>query len=75
MSLHIQQMCAPQIPVKDFTYAFFSNSLHDMECREVLIDKLYEILSENGRLAIIEFKPETSFGPPHPIRISADWPN
>ncbi len=60
-----------QIPVKDFTYAFFSNSLHDMECWEELIGKLYGMLPEGGRLAVIDFKPETPFGPPH-ARIAAD---
>ncbi|MCL4344125.1 MAG: methyltransferase domain-containing protein [Nitrososphaerota archaeon] len=60
-----------QIPVKDFTYAFFSNSLHDMECWKDLIGTLYGILPEGGRLAVLDFKPDTPFGPPH-ARISAD---
>ncbi len=60
-----------QIPVKDFTYAFFSNSLHDMECWEQLIGELYGMLPNRGRLAVIDFKPETPFGPPH-ARIAAE---
>ncbi|MEM0146802.1 MAG: methyltransferase domain-containing protein [Conexivisphaerales archaeon] len=60
-----------QIPVKDFTYAFFSNSLHDMECWRELIGKLHDMLPEGGRLAVLDFKPDTPFGPPH-SRISAD---
>jgi len=60
-----------QVPVKEITYAFFSNSLHDMQCWEELIGKIYNILPEGGRLAVIEFKPDTPFGPPH-SRISPE---
>lgn len=66
----IADLCL-QIPVNDFTYAFFSNSLHDMECWKELIGKLYNLLPEGGRLAVLDFKPDTPFGPPH-ARISAE---
>jgi ubiquinone/menaquinone biosynthesis C-methylase UbiE len=60
-----------QVPVKGITYAFFSNSLHDMPCWEELIGTIYNILPEGGRLAILEFKPDAPFGPPH-SRISPE---
>ena len=51
------------------TFVFMSNVLHEVDDRGLFIDKLREILVENGKLAIIDWvKKESDFGPPreHP---------
>ncbi|MDP7974628.1 MAG: class I SAM-dependent methyltransferase [Thermoprotei archaeon] len=49
-----------------FTHAFFSNSFHDMGCRD---DILSSIRNAGAKLTVVEFKPTTPFGPPSFIRI------
>jgi len=55
--------------VDHFTHAFFSNSFHDMRCRESLIE---EISHQTAKVTFVEFKPWTPFGPPPFRRISKE---
>ncbi|MGC8631786.1 MAG: class I SAM-dependent methyltransferase [Thermoprotei archaeon] len=57
------------LKIKDYTHAFFSNSFHDINCQDQLLN---EIASQGAKLTIIEFKPNTPFGPPSFRRISED---
>jgi predicted RNA methylase len=59
-------------PVDDATYAFFSNSFHDLDCKEKLIAEMSKRLVKPARIAMIEFKQDTPFGPPASIRLSTD---
>lgn len=59
-------------PVEDATYAFFSNSFHDLDCKEELVAAMSKGLLGSGRVAMVEFKLDTPFGPPASIRLSSD---
>ncbi|MEJ2241450.1 MAG: class I SAM-dependent methyltransferase [Candidatus Bathyarchaeota archaeon] len=49
------------------------NTLHEFEDRNEVIQEIYRLIKENGRVVIIDFKKEkTNFGPPMAIRISKD---
>ncbi len=54
------------------THVFFSNSFHDMGCQEQLLDVITETLPKGGRMTMIEFKPDTPYGPPRNIRFSEE---
>jgi len=56
----------------DLSHAFFSNSFHDLECREAVLDGLAAALPPGGRLTFVEFKLDTPFGPPRSIRIGKE---
>jgi FkbM family methyltransferase len=52
---------------EDITQVFFSNSFHDLECREEMMRKFS---SRNAlKVTLIEFKKGTMHGPPDYIRI------
>lgn len=61
-----------RLELSGITRVFFSNSFHDMECQEKLLDVITEILPKGGRITMIEFKPDTPFGPPRNIRFSEE---
>lgn len=51
---------------------FFSNSFHDMSCQDGLLSAFSAKLRPGARLSLIEFHPETPFGPPRSIRFSKE---
>ncbi len=55
-----------------FTHIFFSNSFHDMSCQDDILSALSGTLTKGAHLDLIEFHPETPFGPPKSIRFSKD---
>lgn len=63
-----QDVCEEPIP-EDVTLAFFSNSFHDMSCREEITGRLREI---KARAAVVEANPDAPFGPPRFKRMSKE---
>ncbi len=53
-----------------YDLVFLANVFHDLECQEEVFEKLYKIC--NNRVAILDFKLDTPFGPPKSIRISKE---
>lgn len=66
-----EDVCSMKLP-NDMNKVFFSNSFHDVECRENLIDKLTEASGKPLTFILIEFKKKASFGPPEYIKIGQD---
>lgn len=64
-------ICTMNLP-KDLTKVFFSNSFHDLGCREKLIDRITEISLEQVKFVLIEFKKDSSIGPPESVKIHPD---
>ncbi len=63
------------IKINDFceaTHIFFSNSFHDMECQDGILDKISSSLKKGGHLDLIEFNLKATFGPPKNIRFSKE---
>ncbi|MDP7975768.1 MAG: class I SAM-dependent methyltransferase [TACK group archaeon] len=56
------------LDVHDYTHVFFSNSYHDLRCQEELLDKI----RANSKVTLIEFKPDSPFGPPSFKKISKE---
>ncbi len=55
-----------------FTHVFFSNSFHDMPCQREMLAALSGTFRKGAHLDMIEFHPDTPFGPPKSIRFSKD---
>ena len=53
-------------------HVFFSNSFHDMECQDGILETLSRELRDGACLDLIEFHPDTPFGPPRHIRYSKE---
>ncbi|HUX41602.1 MAG TPA: methyltransferase domain-containing protein [Rectinemataceae bacterium] len=53
-------------------HVFFSNSFHDMECQDEILSTLSRELRDGGCLDLIEFHPDTPFGPPRQVRFSKE---
>ena len=66
-----EDICTMKLP-KDLTKVFFSNSFHDLGCREALIDRLTEISTGSVKFILIEFKKDASIGPPESVKIHPD---
>ncbi len=66
-----ENICSTNLP-GDMNKIFFSNSFHDIECREELIDRLTEAAGKPLTFILIEFKKNASFGPPESIKIGQD---
>jgi SAM-dependent methyltransferase len=58
--------------IEKVTQVFFSNSFHDMPCQEAMLKSFSNKLANGAYLHFIEFKLETSFGPPKNIRFSRE---
>ena len=54
------------------THVFFSNSFHDMECQDKILEKLSESLKKGYHLDMVEFNLKATFGPPKSIRFSKE---
>lgn len=66
-----EDICTTDLP-KDLTKVFFSNSFHDLGCREKLLDRLKEVSDTAPAVILVEFKKESSIGPPEPVKIHSD---
>ncbi len=64
-------ICTMNLP-KDLTKVFFSNSFHDLGCRENLLNRITEISHERVKFILIEFKKDSSIGPPESVKIHPD---
>ena len=60
------------LDIAGYNKVFFSNSFHDIICREDLIDRLKKNSSENLEIILTEFKLESEIGPPVEIRIDQE---
>ncbi|MEJ2249368.1 MAG: methyltransferase domain-containing protein [Candidatus Lokiarchaeota archaeon] len=60
------------LEIPEITHAFFSNSFHDIECQERILDRIVSSLKEQGRITMIEFKLDTPYGPPKIIRFEEE---
>ena len=60
----------PRIP-EPADIVLFVDVYHHVEQREGYFRKLASMLKPSGRLAIIDFKPEASMGPPRAMRIAS----
>ncbi len=58
--------------IGDVTHVFFSNSFHDMTCQEEILSTLSRSLPAGAHLDMIEFHPDTPYGPPKSIRFSSE---
>lgn len=64
-----QDVCA-DFSVTGYNKVFFSNSFHDIPCRDELIDTLFRNSSPPLEIILIEFRTDKDdFGPPMEIRI------
>lgn len=54
--------------VQGYTHVFFSNSYHDLNCQEELLDEI----RPKAKVTLIEFKPDSPFGPPSFRKIGKD---
>lgn len=67
-----QDACSP-IDEKGITKVFFSNSFHDLPCRDGVLDNIKAIADPKIEVILIEFKKRRKdFGPPEEIRISEE---
>lgn len=61
------------LDVVGFNKVFFSNTFHDLDCREDLLEKLKVIGDGELEVFLIEFKKKRlDFGPPEEIRLSEE---
>ncbi|MBB3186510.1 rRNA adenine N-6-methyltransferase family protein [Microbacter margulisiae] len=58
--------------LRAFTHIFFSNSFHDIQCQNKMLLLFAQQLPNGAHLNLIEFKPDTPFGPPRHIRFSKE---
>ncbi len=58
--------------LSQITHVFFSNSFHDMDCQKEILSSLSQRLRVNAHIDMIEFFPDTPFGPPKSIRFSRE---
>ncbi|MGO8684434.1 MAG: class I SAM-dependent methyltransferase [Thermoleophilia bacterium] len=56
----------------DVTHVFFSNSFHDVDCRDSLLHNIATALKPGSHLTMVEFKLDTPFGPPKSMRLAKD---
>jgi hypothetical protein len=54
----------------EVAHVFFSNSFHDLACQNEVLSVLAQGLPVGAHLDMIEFHPETPFGPPKSVRFS-----
>ena len=66
-----EDICTMKLP-DDISKVFFSNSFHDIGCRENLIGRLSEASVNPLKCILIEFKKEASIGPPEYVKIDQD---
>lgn len=66
-----KDICSMKLP-DDLTKVFFSNSFHDLGCREKLIDRIDEATGKPVKFILIEFKKNSSIGPPEFVKIGPD---
>ncbi len=64
-------ICTMKLP-KELTKVFFSNSFHDLGCRETLIDRIVGNSSGTVKFILIEFKKDATIGPPESVKIHPD---
>lgn len=64
-------ICSIALP-GDLTKVFFSNSFHDLGCREKLIDRLGQASEGHLKFILVEFRKESSIGPPESVKIHSD---
>lgn len=65
-----QDVCR-NFPFREYTKVFFSNSFHDLPCREELLKNISSSSASGVQIFFIEFKKEIQeFGPPAEMRIS-----
>lgn len=65
-----EDACSMNIP-DDVTKVFFSNSFHDIPCREDIVERFSRERGE-AQFILIEFKKDSDIGPPRDIKIDPD---
>lgn len=58
--------------LKRITHVFFSNSFHDLNCQNEILSALSQKLPSKAQIIMIEFYPDTPFGPPKNIRFTKE---
>lgn len=61
-----------QSNIDNVTQVFFSNSFHAMRCQDAILKSFSDRLLNGAYLNFIEFKLDTSFGPPKSIRFTKE---
>ena len=51
---------------------FFSNVFHDLNCRDKILNNMISTFVDKTRIIFIEFKKESTIGPPADIKISQE---
>lgn len=65
-------LCADFALPTDVTHVFFSNSFHDIDCRDSLLHNIATALKPGSHLTMVEFKLDTPFGPPKHMRLAKE---
>lgn len=68
----LQKDVCSGIGIKGFNKAFFSNSFHDLECQDKLLEELVKNSGGDLEITLIEFKKNSEIGPPEHVKISED---
>ncbi|AKA49382.1 hypothetical protein IX51_10035 [uncultured archaeon] len=69
----VQQDACDEFHFDGYNKAFFSNTFHDIPCRDDLVERFAAVNEENLEIILIEFKKGTlDLGPPEHIRISEE---
>ncbi|MCL4341317.1 MAG: class I SAM-dependent methyltransferase [Candidatus Thermoplasmatota archaeon] len=55
-----------------YTKIFFSNVFHDLNCRDRVLNDMISTFVDKTRIIFIEFKKESTIGPPANIKISQE---
>lgn len=66
-----QDICSLEVPA-EVTKIFFSNSFHDIDCRDKFLDRISSTPGLNVKFIIIEFSKNSDIGPPSFIKIGPD---
>ncbi|MGC8622398.1 MAG: class I SAM-dependent methyltransferase [Candidatus Micrarchaeia archaeon] len=60
------------LPSNSVDIVFMANSFHDMADKEAAAKEVERILVEGGKLIVIDWKKDSTFGPPQYLKLSED---
>lgn len=62
------------LPSNSVDIVFMANSFHDMEDKGAVVNEVERILVDGGKLIILDWKKDSTFGPPRSLKLSeADY--
>jgi ubiquinone/menaquinone biosynthesis C-methylase UbiE len=60
------------LPSKSVNIVFMADSFHDMDNKPAVVEEISRILSDDGRIIIIDWKKDSDFGPPQSLKMSQE---